>query len=333
MSPQSVHEVSKLGIFHALRLQGERGTGDRRLVSAEVPSRPGKRDSSELTREERRQRSRAGQGAFPRSRAQTFQGLPKGEGDRLCKHLNRCTGPVSQGHGAGNARSDLRRVCKGRLLSFAGRLGVHEPGVEVDCLPRIRGEKSRDPRAVEPSRAASAPIKLVARPGVFVAADRHSRVHGVAVDIADNGQQVAVVDDSRRLESTLKEVTHSRVTPIEVARVGREHRQSDSREWMRAGSHRQMNVVTHQTIGVDAESQARICLVETPQKGAAIGVIPENCPALVSPRRDMVHRSRRVNPDRSRHVSPAWILRRSPPTSCRGGRFTGDDYYFLEESE
>jgi hypothetical protein len=107
------------------------------------------------------------------------------------------------------------------------------------------------------------------------------------VEISEKSEEISLALDAKGLVAALEEVADPPVTPVEPLTVEGLEGKHDAGECHRATLQREVDVIAHQAVGVDAELETFSAHGEPLQVDVSILVIAEDGLALV-PARDHV---------------------------------------------
>src|SRR5271157_626763 len=100
-------------------------------------------------------------------------------------------------------------------------------------------------------------VRPATRPGILPRFRHQPGLQGVALDVAAANQEISLALDGRTLETTLPEVAHEAIAPIEVVDVGAQHTRQPPRQIRGPFQLDQdMKVIRHQTVMIQSQAEA-----------------------------------------------------------------------------
>src|SRR5271157_5827286 len=134
-------------------------------------------------------------------------------------------------------------------------------------------------------------VRPAARPGILPRFGHQPGLQGVALDVATATQEISLALDGRALETTLPEVAHEAIAPIEVVDVGAQHTGQPLRQIrVPLQSHQDMKVIRHQAVMIQAQTEAFLGPRQEAKKLAAIVVIAKDPLPVAAAVHDVVTR-------------------------------------------
>jgi hypothetical protein len=124
----------------------------------------------------------------------------------------------------------------------------------------------------------------------------------IQMQVSNESQQIPIPVTEERFVSSLENVTHGVMGPVEVACVGLLDSLHDLREWSLGRFEEEMHMIRHQDIGIEHELVPVLVPVEARQVYLIISLTPEHMPTLIPTSDDMVKNSWKLNAGRTSHA-------------------------------
>ncbi len=150
-------------------------------------------------------------------------------------------------------------------------------------------------------------VERITAPGVCLGMDGEFRFNRIVVDIPARFNKIRWGIDLSGSISPLEHMPDIIIFLVEINGVAGVKDTDDSLQWNIVGFNQQMNVVGHQTVGVDGKWVLFFRFLQIRNILLAIFIIMKQLLLPVPPRRHMIRRSRTPIPRRSNHNNTPFL--------------------------